>query len=374
MRIALVADCHLGNHKRFAGASTRSLNQRCRHAIDVFGRACDLAIEEKCALFAVLGDLVDYSRAEPQLLAEIMREVRERADQLRFLLLVGNHEQDSDEAGDHSLGAFGFDATVIDAPTIVPLDKPHDLLLVPHSAAAPFPQRLASALASVPSPLAGARRILGIHAGVADEETPPFLKGASDSIHVRALATQMQKHGVAMAFAGNWHNHQHWSNPLGPVGGFDVVQLGALVPTGFDNPGMDGYGTVAIYDTATGGTALHFLEGPRFLVARGMKELAKLVGGPHPKYQRVYARVEVQKEELQDALKAVNKAKEKGIVFAAEVTVDSTDRIVAARAAAGAARSATTLEAALEGFVSNMHLENDTPREQVMEKCRRFLA
>ncbi len=54
---AFTADIHAGNHKRFGGPVSVSLNKRCTMVLDVLDAAVDRAIALKCSSFTVLGDL-----------------------------------------------------------------------------------------------------------------------------------------------------------------------------------------------------------------------------------------------------------------------------------------------------------------------------
>lgn len=373
MRIAAIADIHLGNHKRFGGPAERSLNRRCRDTLVVLERAYQCASDERCSLMLMLGDLFDYVTPEAQLIGEVLRLVHAaRADMgIATILLVGNHDQQSDEPGDHALAPFApfaDEATVVGDPAVMALGDV-DLVFVPHSAAAPAPERIRRALEGLPK--SGRRRVLAMHVGVSDDTTAPFLKGSPDSVDVKALGKLLPGANVGAVLAGNWHSRGEWSE-----GGASVVQVGALVPTGWDNPGLDGYGGVALLDATAEGLSVRVrtLEGPRFVAVRGLKDLdALLEQSEVPKDRRLYARVTVPPEEMAEATKRVARAHGKGVLAAGEVLVESADRVVEARKAASAARSAGTLATALDGFVSAMPLDEGVERSVVMDRCRGYL-
>lgn len=371
MRLAAVTDVHAHNAKRFGGSVERSLNRRCRDVLVVLERSYKLAHSEGCTLMCILGDLVDGTSPEPQLIGELLRIVHEARVKLGILtvLLVGNHDQQSDQEGDHALAPFlpfSEDAVVVGEPSAMNLDT-FDLVMLPHSAAAPASERLKALLGGLPRG-SDRQRILLMHAGVSDDKTAPFLRGSSDSVELGALTREMASAGVPLCLAGNWHDHRTWTTEHGTV-----VQVGALVPTGFDNPGLDGYGGVIIVDTDSMRVETIFLEGPRFVPVRGMKAMMDLLGSEQPKDRRLYVRATVEPGELSEASKRIGRAHSKGEIAAGEVLADSADRVVEARKAAGAARSADTLANALDGFVSEMPLEEGVTREVVMEKCRGYL-
>lgn len=372
MKIAAVADVHAHNPRRLAGAVERSLSRRCRDTLRVLERAYALAHREGCSHMLVLGDLVDSTSPEPQLIGQLLQIVHEA--RIRWgivsILLVGNHDQESDQEGDHALAPFvpfGKDAIVVETPSVLPMDG-FDLILLPHAAAPPAPKRLASLLTGLTRPSRPA--VLGMHAGISDDNTPHFLQGSADSIDVSVLRRAMIGAGVNVTLAGNWHDRREWRS--GPS---TVIQVGALVPTGFDNPGLDGYGGVAVLDSSDMTVTVHTLEGPRFLPVSGLDALKELLpsGAVSIPERRVYIRVTVQPDEMKAASDIITGAHKAGLIVSGEVIPDGTDRVVSARKAASAARSASTLTDALNGFVNTMPLEEGVGRGEVLEKCRGFL-
>ena len=374
MKLAAVADVHTGNHKRFGGPAERSLNKRCRDTVAVLERAYKLAAAEGAKVMCVLGDLVDDVDPPPQLLADLLRIVREahEVDGIYSVLIVGNHDQQSDQEGDHALAPFTElpnACVVIGDPSIMPVGPENELELVmlPHSSAAPAKARVTDLLDSI---VAGTTpRVLLMHAGVADDKTAPFLKGASDSVDVETLVKAMRKGSTGLCLAGNWHDARDWD-----LDGTRVCQVGALVPTGFDNPGLVGYGQLVILDSADGSLRRHEIDGPRFVPVIGLKKLDELLNGPSsPPHHKLYVSAIVSPDDLKAANLLVAEAHKRGQLVAGEVLIDSAERVVAAKRAAGAARSAETMADALGGFVSAMPLEDDVPRDAVMTRCRAYL-
>ena len=130
--IAVVcSDVHAGNHKRFGGATEASLNERCRHVLDVFDRACAATIASGAGYMIVAGDLFDVARPEPSLLARVQTALRNlREEGVEPILLVGNHEKTSTAVGDNALAPLRDHARVIYRPELI--DDPHvEIICVP---------------------------------------------------------------------------------------------------------------------------------------------------------------------------------------------------------------------------------------------------
>jgi hypothetical protein len=109
------------------------------------------------------------------------------------------------------------------------------------------------------------------HCGIVDEYTPFFLKEDKNAIYIDKLR-QLKKefpHFVGFA-AGDWHERKHWHSAHGSS--LDILQVGALVPTGWDNPGGHGYGTLATWVSANEGWSWRVLAGPRFVGALATEE------------------------------------------------------------------------------------------------------
>jgi hypothetical protein len=195
--------------------------------------------------------------------------------------------------------------------------------------------------------------------GVIDEKTPPWLFGALDAIPLMELARAATDYDVVVA--GNWHSRKEWKISEGQ----HVMQVGTLAPTGFDNPGPEGYGTLAIYDSERG-LSWQEIPGPRF-VARD--EVAKVAPGC-----TVFARVRAAPDDMPSAMAWLTEAKESGGVTDGEVQADKGESEAAARSAASAAGTASTLDEAVTRFVNAMELPMvDGHRDAVLERVRGYL-
>lgn len=358
VRVGFVADVHLGNHAVMGGPREAGINTRARGILDVLRDAVDRAASLGCSALVVAGDLFDDDHPCPQLLAEAA-EVLTAWRTLPVVLLVGNHDQRSTAAGDHALGPLAHTAgvRVVDAPTLVtvtprgsasqgtPPPSTHPatdayprlvyLACVPYrreAAASVIAEGVAAVMRGVTPhhPLA-----VVAHAGVIDGSTPAWLRDAHDALPAETLAailagttrealTDGVRHplprGPRIAVVGNWHGHAAWGMPpedyattphpatvpaplpAGPA----LVQCGALVPTGFDNPGGAGrYGSLIVWDAPWGAPAQDApattpgavyrveLRGPRFHTLRlSPRDVLAACGGATPEGAARYGSAE----------------------------------------------------------------------------------
>ncbi len=375
-RLAFCADVHLGNHRRHGGPVERSLNERCHHTVNVLRAAFVRAERANATHLIVLGDLLDGDRPEPQLLDDVLRILK--SSKLTTILLAGNHEMTSDTPGDHSLAPFSSSVVVVDTPRLLTLDHV-ELLLVPHAAHAPAAERITKALAALPPKAPHAKaRLLGVHAGIADESTAAFLKGGRGSIEALTVTKLMIEHGINYTFAGDWHDRRQWPG---------VLQIGALCPTGWDNPGFDGYGGIAIWDDRRDESVAKLepsvkvieVRGPRFVRVDSATELRELLKHPHmtdPDTSMVYVSAHVARADVPSATRLLDVQKTKGVVAAFEVFANGGDELrEQAHKAASAARSTTTLDEALAVYVAGapFELPEGVNTDHVLAKCREYL-
>ena len=203
----------------------------------------------------ILGDIFDTVRPSPQIIAATGKALE---GEVPVIILEGNHDQVSTQKGDHSLGPLGMsdNVIVVDEPTVwTSLGDGHQLTLVPHQPG-PAKEWLPGVLADLNPPEGS---MLCMHLGLMDDDVPPYMADVHDAIHYKTVAELCQKYGMRSAVSGNWHRRHFFKHDA-----VDVIQCGALVPTGFDNPGIDHYGTVL--EWAGGNHCAHIeLPGPRFL-------------------------------------------------------------------------------------------------------------
>ena len=260
-RMMACADVHLGNMKSYAVPGEGALNSRALDSFKVFASVAEFARRQHIPL-TVAGDLFDYPSPESLLLAKL----RHALTGVSFLPMLGNHDQHSTLAGDNALEGLGVgqSITVPSANGIamfVPF-KP-EVVVADYLRASLKKQQGGTAFGILP-------RVLVIHAGIADDTTPAFmLHKADDFIQVADLFAIMDEFDIRTVLAGNWHTPRVWSRGVRqPISLIQrrVIQLGALVPTGFDNPGLL-YGVHGVVRD-TGASALSFVNGPRFVNLR----------------------------------------------------------------------------------------------------------
>jgi hypothetical protein len=364
-KICFVADVHCGSPKRFGGPVRCGVNDRGRRVLDVFSRAADRAVELRAEAFVVCGDLFDSSLPPPQLLTEVQAPLRRlREAHVEVVLLVGNHDQESAAPGDHALGPLAPYARVVERPECVWLG-PVALLCLPHRRGREgrwVDEEVRVVLEAAPrgARARDVRRVLALHAGVVDERTPAFMRGGA--VAVDHLHYAMTMHSMTHAFAGDHHVHRRWG---------DVVQLGALAGTGFDNAGLDGYGALAVLDVDSGAVDLEFLPGPRFVSARLSDPVFAEVerrAGEHVVYLEFLAGA-TEDARLEEA--ALIYLKGIGAIVDGEVVRVGGPSAEPARTAA--VQAIPHLGAALASFVAAMPLPEEVSREAVLDAARAHL-
>jgi hypothetical protein len=363
--IAFVSDVHLGSPKQHGGAMERGVNRRGRLVLGALTRAVMEAQDRKCDTLVSCGDLFDSAKPEPQLIREAQHIFEAAAkSNIDVVALLGNHEMTSEVRGDNSLAPLLPVADVSDSPALFQ-DDGLSLLAIPFKPG-PASEWLPRVVAAAAKDFKYERRVLVVHLGIQDGSTPPWLQGAHDSIHVDALRELMHAHGFTHAFAGNWHEPKLWEE-----GGLTVCQVGCLAPTGWNNPGL-GYGTMAfLHDGSRKGWSAGDVEvipvpGPRF-VSNAVEARRALSKGCQPYMRRTFE----PSEEVEARAEGAALVEEDVVV---ELIPDATEAKVAMSQASGAAREATTVDAALAAYVGQMPLEDPELRQDVLAKVRSFMA
>ena len=374
MKIAWVADVHVGNHRLLGGQLEAGVNYRCQLVVGALEAACALAVQEQCRYLVVCGDLFDTARPEPQVVAAV-QQVLERTP-LEVIILKGNHDIVTDAPGDHALGPLAPVAQIVEGPEVLNLvgdPKARGGMGLDEVELWAVPFQPGAAGEWLPSVLAGMQgdsgkgtpasssRIIALHLGLQDGKTPPWLVGAHDSIEVDTLGDLMAKHALRWAFAGNWHNPERWElngpNDEGPVS--QVVQIGCLAPTGWDNPGLE-FGRMSILDTRTNAMPRSLVvPGPRFVTSAKEAQQA-------PKGCQVFVRLKGgTPEQAQAAVTA-------GAQYV-ELKADDGEAQAQLRTAAALARSADNVDEAVANYVAQMPIAPEL-RPAVLAKVKRFLG
>jgi len=365
---AFVADVHLGNHKRFGGKTSAGLNRRFQLVAQALADALEVASARGAEQFVVLGDLFDTAKPSPAELAAVMRVFS--ATDLEVRLLLGNHDQSSPERGDNALAPLGF------LPNVRVYDyaagRAGTLILVPFQPG-PAVEWLRASLSGLE--LAGpsfGSYTLAVHLGIGDEKTPAFLRGANDSITVDELLPLMREFGICTVCAGNWHDPRQWeiaASDEDPVVR-RIYQVGALAPTGFDNPG-ESYGRMLIFDKRGRLDTVRVATRPRFYT---LSFEDGDVGDLRERTDKPFVKVTARVKNLAAARAELEELRVAGKIEDFIVLPDREVVIAAAHSAAKAARSATTVSEAVERYVEKMPIDGGVSRAGVLEVVRRYLG
>ena len=323
----------------------------------------------------ILGDLFDTVKPSPQIVTET--GIRLPTD-IPVIVLEANHDQVSMQKGDHSLGPLGLldNVIVVDEPTLWQCDKSGLVLcLIPHQPG-PASEWLPKTVRGL-NPPSGA--LLCMHLGLMDDNVPPYMAATHDAIHYERVQELCAEFDLAGAISGNWHRTKRWDVPLqGPESPtVPLIQCGALAPTGFDNPGLEGYGAVW-YWGAENEFTLRTVGGPRFVKFGCWDLLTKFVDNEVPEQadgRYFYLRAVVDPAEISALKSEVQAIKEKRPnIMAVELVVDKKIVEGKARTAARLASDASTLDEALKSYVKAMSLDDGVDREEVVTKCFKYLS
>ena len=354
-RLAFVADVHVGNPSTFSGPVVAGINTRGAEVLATLEKAVEAA---GSSTLVICGDLFDTSSPSPQLIAEVQRILSQAS---HVVVLLGNHDQVSDAFGDNALGPLTPlpNVMTVECAEALPLED-CTLLAVPFQTGDCrewFPEAVA-AIASVPTPKHH-KKVLVFHLGIIDQNTPSFLRKAHDAIELEVVQELVKKHGIDAAFCGNWHNPRAWRN---------IVQCGALCPTGWDNPEWN-YGRVWTYDTNTQVLAFREIPGPRFLSVEDMEDAEGCVEKANQYGHKLYLTLKGEAGADPAMLETV---REWGVT--ARAVADNEAAREATRAAASAVKQASTLQSALAGFIAKMPVEEGVDREKIRAMAQKYLA
>lgn len=359
--IGLVADIHCANHRRHGGPVEAGLNRRCRQILKALEVAVVRAQDRDCEVLVVLGDLFDTTRPEPQ----IVRAVQRVFEKMPVYVLMGNHDLVSTAPGDHALGPLSPVSEVVEVPTWIMPSPDLQLLYVPFR-----PGPAVEWLPEVVKEAAPKRHhkdipaTMLLHLGLADDDTPAFMRGVHDAVPVGLVTSLCQEYGFKACFAGNWHYHKVLrKRPL-------ICQVGCLAPTGWDNSGLEGHGTLVLWDGKQ--MEVEEIPGPRFLDVdhEDAPIIDEAVAGGH----QLYVRCKVKKDQVSGMQRWLKDARAGEVIESGEVMLDDVEVRAAARSAATIARSADTLDEALDGFIRHMDLPEGVDRPTVLAKAKDYLG
>lgn len=251
--IGVIADIHVGNHAAFGGSMVGRRNERCLAIGSAIRQSVDLLESLGASTLVIAGDLFDNDRPLPDHVQMVGQALR---GPLKKKIKPGNHDCHSAEPGDHAMSPLSLmdGVVVVDAPQCITTDDGVGIEYLPF---------WVDVLQYTPT-----GRIVIAHHGLADASTPPFLRHGKGALQVSDIFAWMNLHGVDYYVAGDWHVHKHWEK-----GGKHIIQVGALVPTGWNNPGHYGYGSVIVIDD--NGWRREQVPGPRFIYSASREDVIK---------------------------------------------------------------------------------------------------
>lgn len=369
--LIFAADVHIGNHKQFAKSvpGLPEINSRCLTTIEAYVHFLKMSERVACRP-VVVGDLYDTDKPSPMLYKVLIDSMPTGA---RPLVIKGNHDSTSTFRHHNALGIA--ESGIVDTiPTIYRrFDGKIEMWCVPFQAGPAktwLPEVLDHlAQESKADPL-NVDRLLCVHLGIQDDYTSVHMRGHNDSITVSQLKKLASKHKISKIIAGNWHDHKEWRVPIvGNKKGLHIVQLGALVPTGFNNPGKDSYGGMYIHSF---NDESYWMELPsiRFVKASSTKNIPKVVGDYVGK---CYVQVTVPPSEYNEAMALCNEMKDDGYIIDFKLVTNKKSLEAKSKQSINATKSADTLEKALDNFVKTMPLDSSVDRNSVLNKAKGYL-
>ncbi len=339
MSIAISADLHIWNHKRHGGALIKGINHRGQLCLDTVAKAVAIVNQDR-ADWIIAGDTVDSAGPiQPQLAMGISHAlVTER----KTNIILGNHDMTAID--DDSLGLYEQSTDYASVQVCrdigwtyggfisdCPLGGDEEICLVPFHC-------------DITDERVRDISLVVAHFGVYDDSFSKWCANDKKAWHVDKLFAFMQERNIKGVLIGDWHSRSGWqritpnytinhlelpdsSEPPINRGGFNtelgpvIMQIGALIPTGWDNPGLHGYGTVALWD----GERLSWQEvpGSRFCVAKTESEEKAIIAeakqlGHNLFLRRYYSGDKPSIPEGVEAYEALPIALEQAVLIAAE--------------------------------------------------------
>lgn len=376
--VAFIADVHLANHAGHGGATIAGLNERAREIRAVLEAARDRAAQLGAQLM-VLGDLFDTTKPLPQIIAAAQAALADDFADRRSVLLMGNHDRNSDHEDDHALGPM-VGELVVTHPTVLSVGGAQGIIALPFRS-----EPAASWIPEAIQTYADSARKVGItpvaviaHVGMYDRKMAdalPWCVSSGDAIDVDVLERALRKARVPAFFAGDWHGYAEWrSEEISSDLVIRMVQVGALVPTGWDNPGIGPYGSLIVLNTQTGEVTREVIPGPRYVNVSSEPELEQLAEAAASEGSFLRVRWKTSAANMLDVPKELPSN-----VRVLAVHLDRKAAEATAREAAAAATSSATVEEALQRFVEKIELPASTIigepelRGRILERASRLL-
>ena len=367
MRVATVADIHIGNHRLFGGPMVGGLNARARVTIACLEAALTSAYGDGATKIVIAGDLFDTDLPNPAMMRAVQYAIG--MVPIPVIVLNGNHDMTSMDPWHTAVAPLAAcpNADVVTIPTYR-FDVGSGILMVPHRPG-PAKDWLEDDVSSVVGQSDHRCTLLVVHLGIEHKDTPPWLRGSDDSIHEDQLRYICQKNGIKTVHAGNWHGV--WSSTKA---GIHLRQVSALVPTGFDNPGLDAYGRIAWWDDVEGPLPDTIIHGPRFTKVKSVSELQTFNDHVRPATEDLhYVHAQIPQHEWWGAKMILDKLVEDKFVEAFKTSKQPSEVREAAASAAQSAADASTLGESLFDYIAESDLPDGADLGRVHQTCRRLL-
>ena len=383
-RIGFIADVHVANHAVAGGEYKSGLNERCRHILDALAAAVTTANHEKLSRLVVLGDLFDSHRPTPQMVAAV-GDILGGAD-MPVALLRGNHDMTTESPGHHAMAPLRMltGCTIVEKPYVHSAPGGATALALVPFQTGPAKETLAASLKLLESHWPRStepkrwqvQRLLGIHYGIHDQAMRDSIPGgwvekANDAIAAEHLVELCREHGITACFAGNWHSYRSWSFfDMGQDRDIHICQAGTIAPTGWNNPGLENYGRLVIWDSLARKTTTMEVPGPRFINVGSVAEIQPILE-ELDSAMPLYVRRTVGPGEAVAAGEELSKVE--GLA-GWDVRVDKAAAVAQAQKAAASARSAETLDSSLLAYVAEMPLDDDIQRDRIFNMAKGYLT
>ena len=396
MLLAITADLHLPAGR--AGRPAR--DDRERLVLGTWREALKLANDAGADAMVVAGDVFDTPCPAPWQVGNFAAAARIEAG-CPVYLMAGNH--DVEDKWRHALMAFPYSG---ESAGIGPMGGAGDVRYIgldryslaegmcealsvpyePHSALGGDWLGGKLKFMQLPSSKRGIpKRILISHLGIAADDSPEYMRHGRDVISVSELLALQRSYGISAAFLGNWHGERDF---LGDPE-HRAYQIGALCPTGFDNPGPQGaYGRILLYDTVAREVRALRARHPTYQMLDAEEGIALLTEriliaqssaeGVERMFDHAvdHYRVRVRSEEERAAVLAISAAIEKiGLlapfvrvapVWAAEIAEEARDRSTSAAEVVRSA-GALTLEQRIARYVEAKGVREGIDPSQVVQ-------
>lgn len=337
MKYALVADVHVANFRKFGGPVVGGVNKRGREVLKSLESAFTFAKNAGCDRFVVLGDLFHSSHPSPQLITKVAEILAPKpglrvVESMQTMMMVGNHDQVSLAVNDHALAPFSFMGVKVIEETTVFDDG--DLAIIPFR-----PGHATDWLEEEVAKCRGSS-LLGLHLGIYDDTTAPYLQKCADAVSVTWLRELCEEYDIGDVVAGNWHAGRKWESDVR-----SIVIPGALSPTGFADLGRKHIGRMVIWDE--GNIEIQIVPGIRFIKCT-FEEFKSRDTGRSGTY---YFKVMLQPDQLDEAKEL---ATEQKVLDRCEFAVDTGEAKEALEEAAEKARSTESIDEAIAGYIDQL--------------------